>query len=128
MGTDIDYRVIESARRGQYPIAQKKEIPAKYLLGNIDVQKESFSIRRSLKKKVMFTQGNLHAIDQKRGKQKFDIIFCRNVMIYFHKEFKEDLITHCVETIAAYKRPRWIEFLETLPKTATGKIQRFKLR
>lgn len=30
--------------------------------------------------------------------------------------------------IAAYKYPRWIEFVEELPKTATGKIQRFKLR
>jgi acyl-coenzyme A synthetase/AMP-(fatty) acid ligase len=27
-----------------------------------------------------------------------------------------------------HKRPRWIEFLEELPKTATGKLQRFKLR
>ena len=32
------------------------------------------------------------------------------------------------EQMAAYKRPRWIEFTEELPKTATGKIQRFKLR
>ncbi|MDR7434083.1 MAG: benzoate-CoA ligase family protein [Armatimonadota bacterium] len=30
--------------------------------------------------------------------------------------------------IAAYKRPRWIEFVDQLPKTATGKTQRFKLR
>jgi acyl-coenzyme A synthetase/AMP-(fatty) acid ligase len=27
-----------------------------------------------------------------------------------------------------YKYPRWIEFTKVLPKTATGKIQRFKLR
>jgi len=32
------------------------------------------------------------------------------------------------ESIGAYKRPRWIEFLPELPKTATGKLQRFKLR
>jgi len=30
--------------------------------------------------------------------------------------------------IAEYKRPRWIEFVEALPKTATGKTQRVKLR
>jgi acyl-coenzyme A synthetase/AMP-(fatty) acid ligase len=30
--------------------------------------------------------------------------------------------------LAEYKRPRWVEFLSELPKTATGKIQRFKLR
>ncbi|WP_439813600.1 benzoate-CoA ligase family protein [Zavarzinia sp. CC-PAN008] len=32
------------------------------------------------------------------------------------------------ERLAPYKYPRWIEFLDELPKTATGKIQRFKLR
>jgi benzoate-CoA ligase len=35
---------------------------------------------------------------------------------------------HCREKLAAFKYPRWIEFRAELPKTATGKIQRFKLR
>lgn len=33
-----------------------------------------------------------------------------------------------VARLAAFKRPRWIEFTPALPKTATGKIQRYKLR
>jgi len=32
------------------------------------------------------------------------------------------------ERLAPYKYPRWIVFVDELPKTATGKIQRFKLR
>jgi benzoate-CoA ligase len=32
------------------------------------------------------------------------------------------------QKIGGYKRPRWIEFLSEIPKTATGKLQRFKLR
>jgi benzoate-CoA ligase family protein len=43
-------------------------------------------------------------------------------------ELKDELIAHCREKMADYKRPRWIEFVPELPKTATGKIQRFKLR
>jgi 4-hydroxybenzoate-CoA ligase/benzoate-CoA ligase len=39
-----------------------------------------------------------------------------------------ELIAYCREKMADYKRPRWIEFVPELPKTATGKIQRFKLR
>jgi benzoate-CoA ligase family protein len=35
---------------------------------------------------------------------------------------------HCKQKLAPYKFPRWIEFRSDLPKTATGKIQRFKLR
>ena len=40
-----------------------------------------------------------------------------------------DELRHHVKTrLAPYKYPRWIEFADELPKTATGKIQRFKLR
>lgn len=39
-----------------------------------------------------------------------------------------DLQTWVGDRIGGYKRPRWIEFLTELPKTATGKLQRFKLR
>ena len=35
---------------------------------------------------------------------------------------------HCREKLAPFKYPRWLEFRTELPKTATGKIQRFKLR
>jgi acyl-coenzyme A synthetase/AMP-(fatty) acid ligase len=43
-------------------------------------------------------------------------------------EMAQQLVSHCEAKMAAYKRPRWIEFIPELPKTATGKIQRFKLR
>jgi benzoate-CoA ligase len=41
---------------------------------------------------------------------------------------KTILQQHVKARLAPYKYPRWIEFLGELPKTATGKIQRFKLR
>jgi benzoate-CoA ligase len=41
---------------------------------------------------------------------------------------KSTLQQHVKDKLAPYKYPRWIEFLSELPKTATGKIQRFKLR
>ena len=40
----------------------------------------------------------------------------------------EDLQNYVKTKLAPYKYPRWIEFMGELPKTATGKIQRFKLR
>ena len=43
-------------------------------------------------------------------------------------ELKSEIIAYCKEKMAEYKRPRWIEFVTELPKTATGKVQRFKLR
>ena len=45
-----------------------------------------------------------------------------------NEELKERLQQHVKAKLAPYKYPRWIQFLNELPKTATGKIQRFKLR
>jgi len=40
----------------------------------------------------------------------------------------DELIAHCRTLLAGYKCPKRIEFMETLPRTATGKLQKFKLR
>src|SRR5215469_15584833 len=44
------------------------------------------------------------------------------------EEFVRVLEAHAKELLAPFKCPRWYEFINELPKTATGKIQRFKLR
>ena len=44
------------------------------------------------------------------------------------EELTKELQLYVKNKIAPYKYPRWIEFIDELPKTATGKIQRFKLR
>lgn len=44
------------------------------------------------------------------------------------EQLAEELKAHVKSTIAPYQYPRWIEFCDSLPKTATGKIQRYKLR
>ena len=41
---------------------------------------------------------------------------------------REELQEHCKSGLARYKYPRWFNFVDGLPKTATGKIQRYKLR
>jgi len=43
-------------------------------------------------------------------------------------QLADALIAHVRERLADYKRPRWVQFVEALPKTATGKVQRYKLR
>jgi acyl-coenzyme A synthetase/AMP-(fatty) acid ligase len=43
-------------------------------------------------------------------------------------ELAKELQQFVRERLADYKRPRWVEFMPELPKTATGKTQRFRLR
>jgi benzoate-CoA ligase len=45
-----------------------------------------------------------------------------------HAASETELQAHVKGQLAPYKYPRWVSFLNELPKTATGKIQRFKLR
>ena len=40
----------------------------------------------------------------------------------------DELLEHCKTGLARYKYPRWVNFVEDLPKTATGKVQRYRLR
>ena len=44
------------------------------------------------------------------------------------EELKKELQKFVLDRAAPYKHPRWIEFISSLPRTATGKVQRFKLR
>jgi benzoate-CoA ligase family protein len=43
-------------------------------------------------------------------------------------ELRAELQNHVKNKLAPYKYPRWVEFVDDLPKTVTGKIQRFRLR
>jgi len=45
-----------------------------------------------------------------------------------HEQLVQELRELVGRKIGGYKRPRWIEFVADIPKTATGKVQRFKLR
>jgi len=40
----------------------------------------------------------------------------------------EDIKQYCLDTLAEYKHPREVEFVEELPRTTTGKVQKFKIR
>jgi benzoate-CoA ligase len=59
-------------------------------------------------------------------KPKGYVVLCPNVTQT--PELAAALQQHVKGRLAPYKYPRWIEFVADLPKTATGKIQRFKLR
>ena len=41
---------------------------------------------------------------------------------------EEELKEHVRANLARFKTPQWISFVEELPKTATGKVQKFVLR
>lgn len=68
------------------------------------------------------------------GRKDKDELIKPKAFVVLKKEYKAsdflagELIDYVRSKLAEYKRPRWIQFIDELPKTATGKIQRFKLR
>ena len=55
-------------------------------------------------------------------------IVCLNADAISTEQLTLELLRHCKAKLSTYKIPRWIEYTNELPKTATGKIQRFKPR
>ena len=95
LATDISTRMLEVARRAVYPFESIDPVPAamrkKYLLKNKNKQNPLIRIIPELRSKVRF--GRLNFMSEEFGlRGKMEIIFCRNVMIYFDKATQEQLI------------------------------------
>lgn len=101
VGTDISTRVIEGAQRALYTMERGRHIPPDYLrrfcrkgTGQFDGH---LLIDRSLRSKVNFRTANLNDTLPEQGQ--FDIVFLRNVMIYFNNETKRQVVARVISTI-----------------------------
>ena len=95
LATDICTRVLEKARAAVYSIEKAKEIPAEllhaYMLKGRGEHKGEMKVSPELHRLVRFARVNLHA-DSYPILGWFDLVFCRNVLIYFDQRSKEKVI------------------------------------
>lgn len=89
-GTDIDPESVEIARNGVYRWDEIKQIPSYYLQdfwsrGTGDIA-DFVKVKKNLKSHLEFKSLNLFDVKSDTWSEKFDIIFCRNVYIYFDEE------------------------------------------
>jgi chemotaxis protein methyltransferase CheR len=98
LGSDISTRVLEQARSGHYPIERAKDISRDYLskfcLKGTGAQEGTFLIDKALRGRVQFMQVNLNTPLPSLGE--FDVIFLRNVMIYFDQKTKQQVLQRMV--------------------------------
>jgi chemotaxis protein methyltransferase CheR len=95
VGSDISTQVLERAITGHYSLARTEGIPPgymrKYCLKGVRSHAGSFLIVPELRQKIRFYQINLtHPVEADIGE--FDVIFLRNVMIYFDPETKTRVV------------------------------------
>lgn len=89
LGTDIDTSVLQTAQNAVYSVAKKHEIPAEFHNSCLDLGKDDargwFRIKPHLKDKVVLKPHNLMEATTP-GDHVFDLVLCRNVLIYFNPE------------------------------------------
>ena len=103
LGTDISTRMVEAARLGIYQEELVMPFPIdlrrKYLMRSKDPQKKEVRIVPGLRAKVRFRQLNFMHEDFGM-REKMDIIFCRNVLIYFDRAIQEKVVGHFCKHLA----------------------------
>lgn len=91
LATDLSSAAIATAREGSYTQFEvQRGLPIAYLLRYFMNESERWKINEYLRSKVQFQEFNLLSDFKHLGQ--FDIIFCRNVLIYFDVETKKDVL------------------------------------
>ncbi|WP_342538532.1 protein-glutamate O-methyltransferase CheR [Sporosarcina sp. FSL K6-1540] len=91
LATDLDLGVIERAKVGLYPERALKEVPASIVKQHFVNEGHFYQVKDDIKRTVTFKQQNLLEDRYDTG---FDLIVCRNVMIYFTEEAKDQIYTN----------------------------------
>ena len=92
LATDLDSNVLETGKNGIYSLESIESIPQKYQNSAVVNKKsEKIKIKDSVARYITFKQLNLMSDWPMRGK--FDVIFCRNVVIYFDIDVQRQLFS-----------------------------------
>jgi len=101
IGTDISARVLERARAGHYSMERLNHFPPGYLqrfcLKGHDTQEGTLLVQRALRNKLKFLQVNLNEPLPHLGA--FEVIFLRNVLIYFSMETKRKVVARVLSLL-----------------------------
>jgi len=95
-GMDIDTEMIAKARNGIYSGRAFQTTPERYLERYFSKCADGFQVKNTLRRITDFKVGNLLRLDSFESEEQADIIFCRNVFIYF----SEDTTRKIVENFA----------------------------
>ncbi|WP_267874707.1 CheR family methyltransferase [Methylomonas albis] len=101
-GSDLSTRVLEIARQGVYPLDRleqmDKHLLEKYCLKGVRSQEGFFRVDSQLRTRVKFDQINLMSI-LPPSLGKFEVIFLRNVLIYFDQDTKKQVVERLITAL-----------------------------
>ena len=103
VASDVSTKVLAKAVAGVYPMQRLADVPAplqkRYLLRGVGSQAGKFRVARGLRKLVQFRRENLigDALSVGGG---FDLVLCRNVLMYFRPETRRMVVERLVDRLA----------------------------
>jgi chemotaxis protein methyltransferase CheR len=99
VGTDISDKVLEKAKSGIYTQFEvQRGLPMARLVKNFDQQGQNWVIKPELRASINYRKFNL--LDSYASLGKWDIVFCRNVLIYFDQPTKADIMKRISQQLA----------------------------
>ena len=120
LGTDLSSEVLRKAEVGIYSQFEvQRGLPVQYLIKNFEQVNDTWQINPAIRAMVKYRQLNL--LEDFAHLGKFDIIFCRNVLIYFEHQTKKDVLAR----LAASLHPNGVLFLGGA-ETVLGLSDKFK--
>lgn len=91
LSSDISLKSLMKAKTGYYPKERCEGIPKDFLAKYMEEEKEGYKVKAELIGSIRF---DYHNLKHDNGERDFDIIFCRNVIIYFDKAEQERIVGH----------------------------------
>jgi chemotaxis protein methyltransferase CheR len=94
-GTDICAEVVDKAQAGCYHrIEINRGLPARFVISYFDHAGENWTVKPEIRKMCNFRTANLCSspLPFSRADDRFDVIFLRNVMLYFSQETRKTLL------------------------------------
>ncbi len=89
VGSDLSLKSLMIAKEGYYPESRIQGVPPEYLEKFFEAKREGYQIKDEIKKIVRF---DYHNLKYESGLKNVDILFCRNVIIYFDRTAQEEVI------------------------------------
>ena len=120
-GTDICAEVVNHASAGRYQrIEINRGLPARFVVRYFDHEGEHWTVKPEVRKTCNFRQANLcgQRLPFNRASDQFDVIFLRNVMLYFSQETRKTLLAGIHSVLA----PDGVLFLGSSEQPADGSI------
>jgi chemotaxis protein methyltransferase CheR len=88
LATDIDSTILQKAKEGEYVYSEIKNVPSGFLDKYFAVKGDKYYIESGIKKMVEFKKHDLILDSYEKD---FDLIVCRNVVIYFNGDIKDKI-------------------------------------